>query len=256
MSLLKTPNLPNRAVTTVIIDGRSPRKIITALEKLKIAAIVTEAHPDVYDAIAYHPDIMLHHIGGEVFVYAPNTPVKLLCQLQQRGFELIKGHTPLGNKYPGTIAYNVARVGNAALHNMKYTDPVVRELLASKGIKFIHTNQGYSKCLTCIVDSNSIITSDSDIHRKVCSEGLDSLLIEPDESIRLEPFAMGFFGGATGLIGKNKLAVAGDLRFHKNYQKIMEYLSLKRVDVVMLNDERLIDIGTIIPVEQNCQDAF
>lgn len=253
MNLIETPNLPAGTVTAVIIDGRIPREIKAALERLKIAIIPTEAHPDVYAAVAFHPDIMLHHIGGDVLVYAPGTPEQFLDTLRERGFRLFQGNTVLGDKYPMTVAYNVARVGNYAIHNTKYTDPVIRELLASKGVEFIHTNQGYSKCLTCVVNSNSIITSDHDIHRRVCAAGLDSLLIEPDESIRLEPFSMGFFGGATGMIGKNKLAIAGDLHFHKNYHKIMDFLSLKRVDVVMLNDGKLMDIGTIIPVEQNRQ---
>jgi len=76
------------------------------------------------------------------------------------------------------------------------------------------------------------------------------LLIEPDKSIILEPYDMGFLGGATGLIGKNKLAFTGNLGIHKNYKEILSYLSLKAVDVVMLNDERLMDLGTIIPIMQ------
>jgi len=40
------------------------------------------------------------------------------------------------------------------------------------------------------------------------------------------------------------------LGFHKNSKEILCFLSLKSVDVVMLNDERLIDLGTIIPIIQ------
>ncbi|MDF2987266.1 MAG: hypothetical protein K0R50_2776 [Eubacterium sp.] len=250
MSFLTDPNLPVSTVTTVIIDGRAPQSMIAALRNSGISPIYTCAHPDVYPAVAYHPDIMLHHIGDNIIVYAPGTSTVLLSVLEERGFRLVQGHTKLGSKYPMTIPYNVARIGKYAFHNTKYTDPVVKEQLQSMGIELIHTNQGYTKCLTCIVDSNSIITSDADISKRARETGLDALIIEPDEAIRLEPLNMGFFGGATGLIGKNRLAVAGDLRFHKNYQKILEFLSLKCVDVVMLNDGKLIDLGTIIPIEQ------
>jgi hypothetical protein len=215
-----------------------------------ISIISTLAHPDVYPAIAYHPDIMLHHIGDNIIVYAPNTPISMIEALREIGFEMKRGAIFLGNKYPHSIAYNVARVGNYAFHNTKYTDPVIKELLYERGIEFIHINQGYSKCLICIVNQNSIITSDMEIYKKASEIGLDVLLIEPDKAIRLEPFDMGFLGGATGLIGKNKLAFAGDLRFHKNFREILSFLSLKAVDVVMLNDERLIDIGSIIPLVQ------
>ncbi len=253
MAYIKIPNLPTEAVTSVLIDGRAPQGIKDSLERLDIEVVTTLAHPDVYPAVAFHPDIMLHHIGSNIFVYAPNTPLALLEALRTKGFELLEGKTFLGNKYPGTIAYNVARVGKYAFHNTRYTDPLLKELLEAEGVELIHTNQGYTKCLTCVVDENSIITSDKDILASALKHGLDVLLIEPDEAIRLEPFNMGFIGGATGLINKNKLAVAGNLSFHKNYIKIMDFLSLKYSDVVMLNDDKLIDIGTIIPLEQTRQ---
>jgi len=245
------PNLPTEDVVTLIIDGRAPQKIKEMLIKRKISIIQTSAHPDVYPAVAYHPDIMLHHIGENIIVYAPNTPQPLIYELSGRGFEMKRGATLLGNKYPHTIAYNIARVGNYAFHNTRYTDPVVKELLLERGIELIHIKQGYSKCLTCIVNQNSIITSDLEIYKKAKEVGIDALLIEPDESIKLEPFDMGFLGGATGLIGKNRLAFAGNLEFHKNFKEILTFLSLKAVDVVMLNDERLIDLGTIIPIIQS-----
>lgn len=250
MKPIQTPNLPTNDVTTLIIDGRAPDKIIEELRARKILIIQTRAHPDVYPAIAYHPDIVLHHIDENIIVYAPNTPQPLIDELSEIGYEMKRGYTLLGNKYPHTIAYNIARVGNYAFHDTRYTDTVVKELLLERGIELIHVKQGYSKCLTCIVNQNSIITSDVEIYKKATAVGIDALLIEPDKSIKLEPFDMGFLGGATGLIGKYKLAFTGALEFHKNSKEILSFLSLKTVDVVMLNDERLMDLGTIIPIMQ------
>jgi len=250
LKVVEIPNLPTNDVATLIIDGRASQKIKEALIQRKISIIPTLAHPDVYPAVAYHPDIMLHHIGENIIVYAPNTPQPLIDELNEMGFEMKRGYTLLGNKYPHTIAYNIARVGNHAFHNTRYTDPIVKELLLERGIEIIHVKQGYSKCLTCIVNQNSIITSDLEIYKKAMLVGIDALLIEPDKSIMLESFDMGFLGGATGLIGKNKLAFAGNLEFHKNFKEILSFLSLKTVDVVMLNDERLMDLGTIIPIMQ------
>jgi len=247
---VQIPNLPTSDVVTLIIDARAPQKIKEMLMQRKISIVQTSAHPDVYPAVAYHPDIMLHHIEGNIIVYAPNTPQILIDELRGRGFEMKKGYTLLGNKYPHTIAYNIARVGNYAFHNTTYTDPVVKELLLERGIKLIHVKQGYSKCLTCIVNQNSIITSDMEIYKKASEVGIDVLLIEPDKSIKLEPFDMGFLGGATGLIGKNKLAFTGNVEYHRNFKEILSFLSLKTVDVVMLNDERLIDLGTLTPIMQ------
>lgn len=250
MKHIETPNLPTNDVDVVIIDKRASDKIKDALKQKKILLIETLPHPDVYQTIAYHPDIMFHHIANNEIVYAPNTPQLLLNELTEIGFNLIKGHAILNNKYPYTIAYNIARVGNYAFHNTKYTDPVVWKLLNERGIQFINVKQGYTKCLTCIINENSIITSDKDIYKKALTVGIDALLIEPDNSIKLEPFDMGFLGGATGLIGKNKLAFAGNIRHHKNFKEIFKFLSLKNVDMVMLNDETLMDLGSIIPIMQ------
>jgi len=246
------PNLPTDDVTIIIIDGRSSQKIKDALIVRNISIIETMAHPDVYAAIAYHADIIFHHIQGNIIVYAPNTPEFLINRLTDMGFDMKIGNTVLKNKYPDTIAYNIARIGNYAFHNTKYTDPVVKQLLLERGVEFIHVNQGYTKCLICIVDQNSIITSDADICKKAEKAGIDVLLIQPDTSIKLEPFNMGFLGGATGLIGRNKLAFTGNLESHRNFREILSFLSLKNVDVVMLNDGTLMDIGTIVPIMQKC----
>lgn len=248
--MIKIPNLPDGNVSCVLLDTRAPKKVIDELNNRNIEIVPVFAHPDVYSAVACHPDIMFHHISGNIIVYAPNTPPQIIEVLCAKGFEMIMGETFLNNKYPGNIAYNVARVGSFAFHNIKYTDPVVKKLLEQQGIRLIHVKQGYSKCLTCVVDSNSIITSDRDIHRKAVGVGLDVLLIEPDNSIKLEPFDMGFIGGATGLIAKNKLLFTGDITLHKNYQEINDFLSLKAVDMVIIKDEHLIDLGTIIPISQ------
>jgi rRNA-processing protein FCF1 len=244
------PNLPDNDVAAVIIDGRADKKIKKAFKDRKIEVIETMAHTNVYAAIEGHPDIMLHHIEDNIFVYAPDTPETLISKLKDMGFDMRLGNTVLKNKYPYTIAYNVARVGNYAIHDTRYTDPVIKQLLLQKGVEFIHVRQGYSKCLTCIVNENSIITSDTDICKKAGKAGIDALLIEPDASIKLEPFDMGFLGGATGLIGVNKLAFTGNIERHRNFREILSFLSLKNIDMVMLNDGALIDIGTIIPIMQ------
>lgn len=248
MKPLQIPNLPHNDVSAVLLDSRAPVKVAQKLNQLNAEIIPVYPHPDVYTAVACHPDIMFHHISGNIIVYAPNTPcctVDLLCR---KGFDMRQGQTVLQNKYPGTIPYNIARVGNHAFHNTKFTDPIVRRLLEENGVELIHVKQGYSKCLTCVVDENSLITSDGEISKKAEAAGFDVLLVEPDKSIKLEPFDMGFIGGATGLISKNKLFFAGDILIHKNYKEINDFLSLKAIDMVIINDEPLIDLGTIIPV--------
>jgi hypothetical protein len=55
--------VPEHKVSVVVIDGRVQQCVIENLANMNIRAIKTLPHPDVYPAIAYHPDIMLHPIG-------------------------------------------------------------------------------------------------------------------------------------------------------------------------------------------------
>jgi hypothetical protein len=59
---VQIPNLPSDNVKVIIIDARASQEIIDTLIKQGITIIPTLSHPDVYTSIAYHPDIMLHHI--------------------------------------------------------------------------------------------------------------------------------------------------------------------------------------------------
>ena len=249
MQDILNPNLPTGKVTYVVIDGRVDESIIKSLNDLNIDVILTARHPDVYEAIAYHPDIMLHHIADKRMVVAPNTPQPLIDSLENIGMQIILGVTKLKEKYPATIPYNVARVGKFAFHNKKYTDPLLRRLLEDEGVLLIDVKQGYTKCLTCIANENSIITSDIGICNAAEEMGLDALLIEQDEAISLKPFSMGFFGGATGLIAKNILAVTGNIKNMKSFLIIKDFLEMRGIKLVFLSNQGANDVGSILPIK-------
>jgi len=79
------------------------------------------------------------------------------------GILLLKGEAELGPKYPASVYYNAARVGNIVFHNTKYTDKILRENFSKMGIELVHINQGYAKCAISVVNENSIITMDRGI---------------------------------------------------------------------------------------------
>nr|WP_244262600.1 hypothetical protein [Thermoanaerobacter siderophilus] len=51
-----------------------------------------------------------------------------------------------------------------------------------------------------------------------------------------------------GLIGEKKLAVTGVFNSHKNYEKIIEFLNKKGIEIVYLTFKQIKDIGSIIPL--------
>lgn len=245
--LLDTPFLPKKDVALVIIDARASKKGIDKLHSMGIDIVQTPCCNDVYNAISYHPDILLHPIDGENIVVAPNVYEKMRKSLCKTGLNVIKGRTALKRNYPENVAYNIARVSKFAIHNLKYTDQKVVELLEKKGVEFINVKQGYSKCSICIVNEKAIITSDRGIAKTVSKYGIEALIISAGY-INLFELNYGFIGGISGLIGKNKLAFSGCLKHHPDYKDIRKFLEYHKVNPIFLEDEKPTDIGSIIPI--------
>ncbi|MCX7903868.1 MAG: hypothetical protein N2486_05110 [Caloramator sp.] len=247
---LENPNLPKGRVSLVVVDGRVPKEIERAFFELNIRIIKTE-RISTYDAIAYHPDIMLHHLGREKIVVAPNTSERVVYNLENEGFKIIVGKKEVKEKYPEGVYYNVATVGKFAVCNIKYTDEVLLEELYKEGVKIIDVKQGYSKCSISIVNENTIITSDKGIYKKVTKEGINCLLLKPGHVI-LEGLNYGFIGGATGLIEKGKLAFYGSLDYHPEGENIKNFLSKFNIKWQYLYEGPLLDFGTIVPLKEYC----
>lgn len=248
MQFVHNPNIPAKPVSVALADGRIGKQLEDKFTQLGIQIIKTEKYEGLYDAISYHPDILFHHIGGNRIVYAPGGSIKVIKRLQGFGFELVPGETRLQGKYPFNIAYNIARVGKLAFHNLKYTDPIVVKELELNGVELVHVNQGYTKCSVSVVNDSSIITSDSGIAITAVKKRLEVLLIEPEEGILLPGLNYGFIGGSSGLIGEKKWMISGDLLSLKSGQKIIQFLRERCIDIVPLPSEPVIDIGSIIPL--------
>lgn len=247
LNYIKTPFIPQKQVKLMLVDGRTPEKILNKLASLNIEVILTESCKGLNPSISYHPDIQLHPLGNEKIVVSPNSYPDIKKKLSKYGFNLIQGASLLKSNYPEDIAYNIARIGNYCFHKLKHTDTVIKKHLEAEGVLFINVNQGYSKCSTAVVNKTAIITSDKSIHKAAIKNGIDTLLIEPGY-IKLEGQNYGFIGGCTGLIAPNVLAVTGSLKYHPDYERILQFLSKYKVEPVWLSDEIPIDLGSLIPL--------
>jgi len=248
MNYVNLPNIPEKPVKLVLIDGRINKEVEDSLSKLSIKLIKTMEYSRVGASISYHPDIMFHHIQDEYIVCAPDINPTLLDKLAFEGFTLIKGNTVLSKNYPDDIAYNVARVGKFAFHNFKYTDSVLRDMLEKADVELVNIKQGYAKCSVSVINEKSIITADKGIAKAAEIKGIEAILIEPEEGILLTGMNMGFIGGSSGLISKNKWAVTGNISTLKSFQQIKDFLIKKGIEIITLSDGQVTDIGSIIPL--------
>ncbi len=248
MNFIEIPNLPQKPLRLAIADGRISAAAEEALGRLGVRLLKTERHPSLYEAVSFHPDMLLHPTGGERIVHAPGIGSGLEAALAEAGFRLICGDTGLAPEYPKDIAYNAARVGSFYFHNLKHTDPVLRRELEKAGAEPVHVEQGYTKCSVAIVNESAIITSDAGIARAAEKKGIQALQIPPAQNILLPGLNTGFIGGATGLVDKLALAVNGRARLLEAYEPIRRFLSQKNCSLLSLSGLQVTDTGSIIPL--------
>lgn len=247
MNFVHKPYLPENNIKTAMVDYRIGVEAEKAMTDLGIEIIKTTPCKELYEAVNGHADIVVHPIGDNKLVVAPNVFDNLQPVLTKKGFALTKGETWLKRNYPENIAYNVLRVGTFAFHHSKYTDRSILKEFEKNNVKLIHVNQGYTKCSACVVNENSIITSDYKLAKEVEKFGIESLLIKPG-GIILSGLNYGFIGGSGGLLSRNIMAFTGNLDNIQDNYKIVDYLNSKGIEVKILSRKQIFDIGSIIPL--------
>jgi len=95
MNYVKVPNIPERKVRLALVDGRISPSLEAGFKDRGIQLIKTEAHSGLYPAVSFHPDAVFHHLGERKIVYAPGVPKKILRELSEWGFLLLKGKPSL-----------------------------------------------------------------------------------------------------------------------------------------------------------------
>lgn len=247
MLFVQEPNLPENKVSLVVVDGRA-EFAIGELNQLGIATLRMRPHSGLYDAVCCHPDMLLHPIGGDLIVYAPETDRRLLDELRSYGFRLIQGASSLSPVYPRDIAYNVARVGKWYFHNLKYTDPIIKEHLEKQGIEPVDIKQGYAKCSILPISESSIITTDAGIAKTAEKKGLEVLLLKNEKSIHLPGLNHGFIGGACSMISKTVCAINGRLENLYSHEILSSYLKVRNIQLKEISNGFVTDIGSIFPL--------
>lgn len=249
MKYVESSFITKNKLTLALVDKRITLKMENALKDKNIKLIKTIDCKDTYDAIKYHPDISICKLNDNNIVVAPNVYEYYKNKLNHYNFNVIKGESYVSNKYPFNIQYNVAIFGKYAIHNFKYTDKNILEYIEKNNIKKINVNQGYSKCSICIVDENSIITSDNGIYNECIKYNIDCLLIRQGY-IDLFNMDYGFIGGCSGLLCNDELSFYGDIKKHPDYKKIFHFVKSKNKKIISLSDENLLDLGSIIPLKE------
>lgn len=242
------PNLPSGSVKLVIVDRNAPKAFFDYLKCKNISFIKSAYLKNTLPSVSTHPDMQICNLGNGNFIAENSVYDYYSDKLKHFGLNLIKGEKVQSN-YPYDIAYNVVITGKYFMHNLKYTECEILDFVKKSNYCICNVKQGYTKCATCIIDENAMITSDIGIYNECIKNGIECLHISSGNII-LGERTDGFLGGCCGMIGKRELLFCGDIKRHYDYNKIMSFAAEHLVSIVSSHDGMLTDIGSIIPVIQ------
>lgn len=234
------PNLPEGRVTLAAAGDYPEITAALAEEGIRTLSFSSDILPD---EVKRHSDMLLCHAGSHRIFAVPGINTS---ELKKTGFSVYLSDD-IKAEYPLDVKLNVAVGKGFYICNPKTADSYLTDELILSGFTAFHTNQGYSKCSVCFVADNAIITEDPSIYQSLQRSSFDILLISQGD-IYLSEKHSGFFGGSTGKISKDTLAVTGELKYHKDENRIRCFCEKHEVKIKELRKGRIIDIGSILPL--------
>lgn len=240
--LIKTPHLPESKVQHIIIGEKYRYLLENALITHNLEPIWLKSNPHVDERLSGHADLSAVHIGKSIIL----SEYLKSCE---RIHNIINVEYVPDSKqavYPYDAGLNFCIVADKLFYNPKSATAAA----AKSGCKhLIAVKQGYAKCSICVVDENSIITSDKRIAEKAESFGMDALYL-PEPFVKLDGFDHGFIGGASFKISKSELAFTGAIEDTNIKSKIESFLSERGIKPIYLTDKPIFDIGSAIPLTE------
>lgn len=227
------------------IDYRTPKKEKENLISLGAEIIEVPKSPNLYNAISGHPDIQISIIdrNKKKILINRNLSNDFKKLISSYNISYIESKNSLKENYPNNIIINSLNLENYFIHNLKFTDPNLLNLVKSK--KLLNVKQGYTNCSVLKVNETSFITSDNGIYKKLIKENFDILLIPPGDIV-LEDFDYGFIGGTGGLISDNTIVFFGSLDNFQYGTLVKSFLKKHNINPIYLSNDKLHDRGSLL----------
>ena len=236
----------------ILIDPRMRNVEKNTLKYLGYELVPIQRSNNVYPEISSHVDIFTTKIG-DTLVVEKSQFEDLTFMLKKSEYNIVRGKEQIEMNYPDDIKYNVAIIGNYAVHNFKYTDKKVLKLLQEGGYELIDVEQGYTNCSIAVIDDTSVITTDKKIAERLRANNLSVLLLDYTPDIKLldehgrYSSMQGFIGGAIGKVDNN-IIIFGDLEKIDRDGKIRNFITERHLQIIEFNGLDVIDYGGILEV--------
>ena len=239
------PNLPQDNAKIVVMSTNN-KELVNRVEELGIKVLSSENLSKLLIFEQYHTDLqLLHYNKDTVFVLKECTSLKE--NLKKYFPNVIEISKNIDKDYPNNVMLNCVVLNDKLICNTKTIADEVLQMAIKDNLKIINVNQGYTKCSTCIVNENAIITSDKSIY-KSCRNEMDVLLIRQGY-IKLSGTDYGFIGGSSFKYNRNTLVFTGNIKLHPDYESIKSFVENHNAELLSLTENKIIDIGSIIPID-------
>lgn len=240
---LDKPHLPKGKVLTLAI-GERYKEAQSELSSLGIKVIKLNENTNLDTEISAHADILLLHIGKNRFIIdiTQENALKELFSINAEVFT----QSDIRSPYPADTMLNKL-IFSDTVFALENNEDTFTNFLSD--LNFVKTRQGYTKCSVCPVTNNALITDDLGLF-KLLSKSFDVLLVEKGD-IALGNSHYGFIGGTAFKLDENKMFFNGNLKEHRNYNSIMEFLSKYGVEAVFNESRRLTDMGGAVLINES-----
>ena len=235
----------------IVIDSRMRKVEKEYLNSLGYRVINVQTNKNLYDEISSHVDIFGCKIKDKV-VLEPSV-YKYLKEEKYDLKNVICGENKVGLKYPLDVLYNVCCIGENVIHNFKYTDEKILEIIQKEKLNMIDINQGYSNCSIAVIDDKCVIVTDRKIAEKLIENDIDVLLLEDSLDIKLlkndgnYSKMNGFIGGCIARI-ENKIIIFGDISKIDKEKKIRNFIQSRNLEIVYFKGLDVIDYGGVLVI--------
>ena len=226
----------------IVIDSKMRKVEKEYLNSLGYRIINVQTNKNLYDEISSHVDIFSCKIKDKVVV-EPSV-YKYLKEEKYDLKNVICGKNKVGLKYPLDVLYNVCCIGENVIHNFKYTDEKILEIIQKEKLNMIDINQGYSNCSIAVIDDKSVVVTDKKIAEKLIEKNLDIKLLKNDgDYSRMS----GFIGGCIARID-NKIVIFGDISKIDRDNKIQKFIQSRNLELVSFKGLDVIDYGGVLVI--------
>ncbi len=234
------------AIADSRIDAVAERK----LTLLGYKVITLPPFSRLSEAVASHPDMLIHRIGNEYISYADYceeasyvfSDLSLLSVGTGARFTFTADE--VAPEYPRDVGLNALEIGGKLFLRRSSVSETLLNTAERHGLRIVDVKQGYPACTVLKLSEEAAITADAGMAKILSEHGIRVTLIEAG-GISLPPHEYGFIGGA-GEVDEDKLYLFGYPKTHPDGEKIIAAAEAEGLRVIPLTGGVLRDLGGIL----------